>query len=699
MLDIKQYVLERVEPKIYYKARFTRWNPKVRTNVTCVFHTGDKKPSLSINLRNGGARCFASSCGASIGNIVHFESRLRKISEEEAAKNLYHEFVRPIVPENVWQKFHTELLNDSDLSQELFRATRLNSYSVKQFKIGYDERSARFTFPIESQFGDIINVRFYRLKTAERKSSDVKIYSLVQNKGKDDEIRYGENGLFPWQLLRTYSTAKPLFFMASEKETMLACQLGLQAVCTTGGEGSWREEWLELFEGYEVGVVFDQDAGGRKASEKMIATLQPTAKIVVGLELPFDSDYRGDRDFDDWIISNTGNPHALANLFKAGLLQKSPTLPFSLETRQEKLLDDEWAVPKYFDSNIHDLGEIRARTDFLDHCIQTKGIVAASSSKSFDIPYKFKVKTKSGVINYSMPVSRELISFVGASDDEITHTLSKLVKAEVIEWKADKRISMMEVEIVPIVEVTSDTEGRYITQRCFVLGKIIESNTPYNLTVIPTTLTRSQEKVCIIISADETAAIIDTWTFNETEASILETFKPKNTESVYDKLESLAEEIAVNHTKIFDRPDWHIVALLSWVCPLAWYFPNEKELQRGWLNTLAVGDTQTGKSKVVATLQSLFKLGDIVNAENCTYVGLVGGAIKVGSGQMMLRWGRIPLCDRKLVIIEEFSGLSVEEISRMSEVRSRGIARPRRAGRVARSGFCFRRAALRSVYA
>lgn len=47
----------------------------------------------------------------------------------------------------------------------------------------------------------------------------------------------------------------------------------------------------------------------------------------------------------------------------------------------------------------------------------------------------------------------------------------------------------------------------------------------------------------------------------------------------------------------------------------------------------------------------------------------------MGSGQLMLRWGRIPLSDKQLVVLEELSGLSVDEISNMSDVRSSGIAR------------------------
>lgn len=682
--DLKHFVIEKVPPETYYKSRFPEWNERTRTNVFCCFHKDGKKPSLSINLRNGGAKCFGASCnsnttsGKGIGNIVHFEAKRLKISEDDAALALYQEFIRPIVPVATLQQYQQGIKNDSNLIRNFTNATGLTTASVEKFNIGFDRHSRRFTFPIPNRFTSIVNVRFYRPK-AVRKSTDIKIYSLVGDKGTDKELRYGEMELFPWTWFRTFTASKPLFFMASEREAMLAIQLNLQAVCSTGGEGSWNDEWLDLFTGYEIGIIFDQDAGGIKGAKKLVATLQQRALHVAALTLPFKKGYKGDTDFDDWIISKNGNQFALENLLRDALaapksIEERKSLT-PIETRKVKLEGDEWDVPKLFDDLQHSLGEIRTRTELLNFCVKTRGIIAAVASKSYDVPYKFKLKTKNGIQDFNVPISRELVSFVGSSDTDIIATLSRLVGSVVTEWKSLAYIPIAEVEVVPIVDVGTDDEGRYTVQRCFVLGKSIDSNTPYELTVIPTTLPKSQEKICIIVSAVETSAAIDQWAFNEKETKTFANFRPAKGQSVDEKLALLADEIAANYTKIYSRTDWHIVALLSWFCPLTWNFPGETSLQRGWLNTLAIGDTQTGKSKVVATLQQLLKLGDIINAENCTFVGLVGGAIKTGSGQMMLRWGRIPLCDRKLVIIEELSGLSVGDISNMSEVRSRGIAR------------------------
>ena len=672
--DLKNYVIEHVSSETYYKTRFgAEWNPKVKTNVRCVFHS-DRKPSLAINLDNGGARCFASSCGKRIGNIVHFESAAGKISEAEASLRLYEEFIRPIVSTEVTGRFCAALDASPELCGAFTRATGLNATTVDNFEIGYDTRSRRYTFPIQNEFGQTINIRFYRPKSL-RKKEEIKIYSYVEDKGKPEEVRYGGIELFPRQLIPKYTASKPTFIMASEKEAMLAIQLGLQAVCSTNGEGSWLEEWTEIFTGMEVIVLFDPDEGGRQATEKIIATLQSVALNITSLTLPFPESYKGDKDFDDWINSKIGTLYILYQKIKEAFESRETTsLPPPLEKADAGALEH----PKLFDGKVYEIAEVQRRKDFLDFSVKTRGILAAVATRTYDIPWKFEVKIKGNPRPKIVTVSagRDLISFVGTDDTTIRKRLSNIVAGRTItEVKVLERVSVFEAEVVPLVDISLDTEGHYTIQRCFCIGSRIEANVPYELTVIPTTLPTTQEKVFIIVDAKETSRAIDTWIFNEDQCKELEIFRPIQDESVSHKLYALAEELSVNHTKIYCRPDWHIVALLSYFCPIGFKFPGEPELQRGWLNTLAVGDTQTGKSKVTLVLQRLLHLGDIINAENCTFVGLVGGAIKTGSGQMMLRWGRIPLCDRKLVIIEEFSGLTIPEISHMSEVRSRGIAR------------------------
>lgn len=63
----------------------------------------------------------------------------------------------------------------------------------------------------------------------------------------------------------------------------------------------------------------------------------------------------------------------------------------------------------------------------------------------------------------------------------------------------------------------------------------------------------------------------------------------------------------------------------------------------------------------------------MVNCEAASFAGVVGGTQQIRN-EWMLTWGTIPINDRRLVVLDEISGLSVEEIGQMSSLRSSGVA-------------------------
>lgn len=74
-------------PLDYFQKEF----PNLRANrewtlVRCVFHQPDKNPSLSINLRHGGFRCFA--CNVKGQGIVAFHRLKHGLSFQEALREL-----------------------------------------------------------------------------------------------------------------------------------------------------------------------------------------------------------------------------------------------------------------------------------------------------------------------------------------------------------------------------------------------------------------------------------------------------------------------------------------------------------------------------------------------------------------------------------------------------------------------------------
>lgn len=661
-MELKLHVLGHVDADQYYETRFKEWDKRARNNVTCPFHD-DVHPSLCVGLENGSAKCWAASCGRTFGNIIHFEAARSERSEIEAAVALYSEFIRPIVPTVELATLQNSLRDAPQSRKRLLTDCGITENGIRSFGLGLDKRTKRIAIPIFDRFGNCVNVRLYKLPS-ERKPGDEKFKVLNYEKG------YGRLDLFPWPNFIRYDIQKPVFVMASEKETMLAIEHGLQAVCGTCGEDAWDDSWTELFVGYDIGIVGQNDEGGKRAAAKKFATLQTVANLCTQIRVP-----ASQKDFADWVVREKGNGLSLLGQLRGAKSEQTASAGFSKS--QSSVPVATLAQPELPKDKIEELQEVAAisnRVDLQNKLIKCHGIIAGKAGHTYTIPWKFSIKGKSSPPRmFALPIGRELLSFINDTDEGIESTIRGMVGDEKCVVSPLNFVTAIEVELIPTATIERDVP--YLVQRCYYFGKWIEANVPYELDVIPTTQVRSQRTIGIIVQATPISLSFETQVFSEQEFATLQMWQPSEGQSVWEKLQEVAAVLAKDYTQIYNRPDWHIVSLLTWCCPLGWRFPNEKEIQRGWLNTLALGDTETGKSKVTITLRNLSRCGQIVNAENCTYVGLVGGAVKMGKDQLMLRWGRIPLCDKQLVVIEELSGLSVEQISHMSDVRSSGVAR------------------------
>jgi hypothetical protein len=92
-----------------------------------------------------------------------------------------------------------------------------------------------------------------------------------------------------------------------------------------------------------------------------------------------------------------------------------------------------------------------------------------------------------------------------------------------------------------------------------------------------------------------------------------------------------------------------------------------------------MGDSRTGKNGVVDAMRQFFGVGAGLSGESVSFAGLVGGVVKT-ENRNVVRWGRMPINDRGLVIVDETSGMSAEVIGNLSSVRSAGEASITKAG-------------------
>jgi hypothetical protein len=70
-----------------------------------------------------------------------------------------------------------------------------------------------------------------------------------------------------------------------------------------------------------------------------------------------------------------------------------------------------------------------------------------------------------------------------------------------------------------------------------------------------------------------------------------------------------------------------------------------------------------------------YNAGEIISCEAASFAGVIGGLQQLSGRDWAVTWGIIPINDRRLVVLDEISGLSHDEIASMSDIRSSGQAK------------------------
>lgn len=143
-------------------------------------------------------------------------------------------------------------------------------------------------------------------------------------------------------------------------------------------------------------------------------------------------------------------------------------------------------------------------------------------------------------------------------------------------------------------------------------------------------------------------------------------------ELIHQKLEQIHEDISNNITKILDRPNIHLAYDLVYHSVLQFKFEG-RLVRKGWAEGFIVGDTKCGKTEAAECLIRHYKVGAIAAAENSSYAGLVATCENI-RGRWQITWGAIPFNNRRLLFIDEVSGISHDDIGKMSSLRSSGVA-------------------------
>jgi len=249
------------------------------------------------------------------------------------------------------------------------------------------------------------------------------------------------------------------------------------------------------------------------------------------------------------------------------------------------------------------------------------------------------------------------------------NTRCKIVEQiDVVNRKVDELVLHPKVDEMAMVA----REGEYVTRKAYVVDNDVQANKKYTFYGTLTNCPKTQEAVLLFDKAIPEKDVIKNFEINEDVKKSLDIFKVGD-KTVEDKIYAMHNDLERNVTHVWERREIAIAVDLVYNSVLSFYFQN-KFIKRGWTELLIIGDSGQAKSETVSSLMRHYKLGELLSGEATKRTGLLYSQKQIGT-KWMISWGALPLNDGGLLAIDELSGMSDDELSKLSEVRTSGVAK------------------------
>lgn len=322
--------------------------------------------------------------------------------------------------------------------------------------------------------------------------------------------------------------------------------------------------------------------------------------------------------------------------------------------------------------------------DYYNKPIEVECVIIGKSLNNYSLPSIIEYSCKGGDnetldLTPDKVISNELLMFLNLPDSRILDVLTHIKKQKVVEYKVLDRVNVHQIFFTKVISKHERSDSKITDSHKvgYYCGDQINVNVSYRLKGFSTTLPKDQTTTYVFYDKVELLRSYDSYNSENTDNNFseLDVFKVdvKDVDGVYKYLDTLYNHYAANITKIYHRFDLHLFVDLSVRSVLSFYFDGEL-IQKGWTDSIILGDPRCGKGYVVERLIHYFGVGEVISADMCSLAGLLGGLQKFGGdGNWILTWGKIPINDCGLVVIDEASEIEEGEWSKLSRVRSEGI--------------------------
>lgn len=536
---------------------------------------------------------------------------------------------------------------------------------VEEFKLGFDKSTARVTIPIESFTGEYVNVRKY-LPLHRRTSADT---AKCINHPK-----CGENVFFPFSafdpentraqaMLHSWTNGEtpekaPIIIVEGEKDCLVAMSLGLNAITGTSGTGIPMTQ-IGYFEGRDVIVMTDTDTAGTKLADDYKRLLTPIVKSISRVKLP-------QKDISDY-VQQCAARDTEPNIWKF-------ILEDTLDEEIESFQGDSVLLTKSED------------VEKLNTWITLENMsIVGTDPKVYSIPTKLSPKCQNtncdkaclaapgaNTIDIDVP-PRDMISFIDSPDRAQNNFMQSLMGCKHMQAEPKEFINAQKIifqESAAFMEGMDESSSDHRYGIFLFNGNRLMPTHKYDFDCIRVAEPRSQQNYYVIREAKASDDKGIPELSDSGDYDFLRSFK-----SIANAHDSIIDIINAHYEQWHDilniegRPDLFGAIALTYLSmtEIKWRGGTLK----GWLDTMVIGDTRTGKSQMAQRFVKSLGMGSYINGENARATGVIGGVQQMGNS-WIITWGAIPMNDKGLLVVDEASGLAIEDIKDLSATRSSG---------------------------
>lgn len=629
----------------------------------------DRRRSAVFNFKDGVYYCNTEGRGGSIDDLLEIRDQWIDPPSGNHSRPLREQSKPPaeLPSEDLIKDWRRDLMRDTPVLEDLLAARGLWTKTLDVYEIGWDQGAQTYTIPIRDQEGKLQNVRRYQIRPLPGRR---KIWGIAG---------HNKPRLFPLVALKKAKRRDEgrIIICEGEWDALICNQYNFRAITRTSSARNWNPHWAPLFKGLIVYLCHDMDKDGQSANHKVARSIAKYAREVRVIRLPYAVTPDHGKDLTDWWLEHDADRDAFQRLVDEAVpYDDTAEDPEEIDPSPAKVIDA-------FDS--------RRVSRPLALTVTVKG----RREPGYSVPRKvqFRCTRDAGNMCAVCPLFAEdgeadeviagadpaILEMVDASKSQVGDLLRR---RRGVPKKCPKvRVTVSEHQAVEVLYARPSVEhsnGGNADYKSIKLTSVGRHDTSPNQTVRVVGALHPGPKSHLneFLTWDVTRLSTSLDRF-EADAGVIDDlrrFQPRSGQRPLHKLREIADDLSAHTTQIVGRPTLHAAMDLVFHSVIGIEFDG-KELDRGWLELLVVGDTRSGKSEAAKRLTKFYGAGEVVSCEGASFAGIIGGAQQFGGNkEWAITWGAIPLNDRRLVVLDEVSNLTPEEIGAMSSVRSSGIA-------------------------